>query len=204
MSVRRAAFYESPRVLAQRGLVLVICLVFLVVLTLIGLAAMSGTGLQHKMAYSLSQTNTAFQAAETAVAAGETWLEARVAQPVPDCGGNCSSSAAILAAALVEVDPDERWDVLHDVAWWDQQGRFFGARYVEGSTPQTIPGQSVSGVFEQPRYVLEELGKDESGSLVLGGPKVLTIWYYRVTGRGTGVSASGTPSLVESVYAKGF
>lgn len=189
---------------AQHGMVLVICLVFLVALTLIGLAAMSGTSLQHKMAYGLSQSHTAFQSAELAVSAGETWLEARLAQPIPDCAGDCSGSAAILAAPLPEADPAESLQNLLNAAWWDEQGRFFGARYAEGADPETIPGQHLDGVSEQPRYVLEELGKDPSGSVVLGGPKVLTIWYYRVTGRGTGAAAGREPALVESVYAKGF
>ncbi|MGQ0620028.1 MAG: pilus assembly PilX family protein [Panacagrimonas sp.] len=195
--------HSSHRV-AQQGMVLVICLVFLVALTLIGLAAMGSTTLQHKMAYGLSQSHAAFQSAELAVSAGETWLEARLSQPIPDCAGGCAGSAAILAAPLPEVDPDESLQNRLDSAWWDEQGRFFGARYAEGSTVEMIPGQYLDGASEQPRYVLEELGKDPSGSVVLGGPKVLTIWYYRVTGRGTGASASRAPTLVESVYAKGF
>ncbi len=69
----------------QTGAALIIALVFLVALTLLGIAAMSGNSLQEKMAYSAGETNISFQSAETAVSAGEAWLEARIAQPIPDC-----------------------------------------------------------------------------------------------------------------------
>lgn len=202
--MRKPSSRDRTPASAQQGMVLVISLIFLVALTLIGVAAMSGTTLQHRMAYGLSQSNAAFQSAETAVAAGEAWLEARTAQPIPDCTGGCASSAAILAAPLAALDPDERTAQLLEHEWWNEQGRFFGAHYAEGSSPEVVPGQSIASVAEQPRYVLEELGKDPAGSLVLGGPKVLNIWYYRVTGRGTGAAANSAMALTESVYAKGF
>ncbi|BCR04651.1 hypothetical protein DESUT3_17200 [Desulfuromonas versatilis] len=58
----------------QRGAVLVTGLVLMLVLTLLGLAAMQSTTLQEKMAGNLSNRNVAFQAAEAALREGETFL----------------------------------------------------------------------------------------------------------------------------------
>ena len=61
----------APR---QRGSALIIALVFLLVMTLIGVTAMQGTSQQESMAGNMRDRNLAFQAAEAALRAGETWL----------------------------------------------------------------------------------------------------------------------------------
>ena len=50
----------------QQGAVLIVSLIILVVMTLIGVASMSTSLLQEKMAYNAQNTNTTFQAAESA------------------------------------------------------------------------------------------------------------------------------------------
>lgn len=58
----------------QRGAALVVGLIFLLVMTLIGVAAMRSTGLQERMAGNLRDRSLAFQAGEAALRAGEQWL----------------------------------------------------------------------------------------------------------------------------------
>lgn len=53
----------------QRGAVLVISLVILLVITLIGVAGMSGSVMQERMAANAQNSNRAFQAAESSVGA---------------------------------------------------------------------------------------------------------------------------------------
>ena len=55
----------------QSGAVLAISLIILLLLTLTGVTAMQVTGLEEKMAGNLRDRNLAFQAAETALRAGE-------------------------------------------------------------------------------------------------------------------------------------
>ena len=55
----------------QSGAVLAISLIILLLLTLIGLTAAQVTGLEEKMAGNLRDRNLAFQAAESALRAGE-------------------------------------------------------------------------------------------------------------------------------------
>ncbi|PKM43217.1 MAG: pilus assembly protein PilX [Gammaproteobacteria bacterium HGW-Gammaproteobacteria-1] len=59
----------------QRGAVLIVALIFLLLLTLIGTAAMRTTTLQERMAGNTRDLNLSFQAAEAALRAGENWLE---------------------------------------------------------------------------------------------------------------------------------
>lgn len=59
----------------QRGAVLFVSLVILLVMTLIGVTAMQTTTLEEKMAGNMRDMNLAFQAAERALRAGEAEVE---------------------------------------------------------------------------------------------------------------------------------
>ena len=58
----------------ETGAVLVVSLLFLLVLTLIGLTGMQVTSLEEKMSGNMRDRNLAFQAAESALRAGEMYL----------------------------------------------------------------------------------------------------------------------------------
>jgi type IV pilus assembly protein PilX len=55
----------------QRGVVLIVALVVLLVLTLLGISSMQGTVMEERMAGNMYDRNLAFQAAEAALRAGE-------------------------------------------------------------------------------------------------------------------------------------
>lgn len=195
---------QPPQRRHQNGAALVIALVFLIALTLLGLAATGGNTLQQKMAYSVGESNLAFQSAESALIAGELWLDQRTTQPAPDCVSPCGDTTSIWPARPPAGNPEVNLTNLRNPTWWTNQGRQFGVTYTDGASPVAIPGQVLPRVDDTPRYVIEELGKDPSGSLVVGGPKVFTLWYYQITGRGTGVLPGGPHLMVQSVYSKGF
>lgn len=58
----------------QRGAVLIVSLIFLLLLTLIGTTAMRSTTLQERMAGNTRDINLSFQAAEAALRAGVNWV----------------------------------------------------------------------------------------------------------------------------------
>lgn len=58
----------------QRGAVLIVSLIFLLLLTLIGTTAMRNTTLQERMAGNTRDTNLSLQAAEAALRAGQNWV----------------------------------------------------------------------------------------------------------------------------------
>lgn len=59
----------------QSGAVLIISLIFLLLMTLIGVTSMQGTTLQERMAGNMRDRDLALQAAEAALRAGEAWIE---------------------------------------------------------------------------------------------------------------------------------
>lgn len=63
----------------QRGVALIVALVFLLIMTLLGATAMQTTSQQETMAGNTRQRNLAFQATEAALREGERWLDASIA-----------------------------------------------------------------------------------------------------------------------------
>ncbi len=63
----------------QKGAVLLVSLIFLILLTIIGVTAMQTTTLQERMAGNTRDLNLAFQASEAALRGGEAWLPANTA-----------------------------------------------------------------------------------------------------------------------------
>jgi type IV pilus assembly protein PilX len=62
----------------QRGMVLLVCLVMLLLLTMIGITAMSNSTLQERLVGNTRDQNTAFQAAEAALRVGEAFVRQQV------------------------------------------------------------------------------------------------------------------------------
>lgn len=167
----------------QRGVALVIALILLVVITLVGLAAVSGTILQQKMAANLYDRQVAFQDAEAALRIAAQ----RIATTIPtdpafrDCqpkGETC------LANPFADPNLDKT--------------KIFTVPVGTGPGQFTV-GNAAAG---QPQYVIErmkdgfnpakDLGRKQSAGSADYGAKQLDhpIPYYRVTVR------SGDPSKV--------
>lgn len=64
-----------PMPAPQRGMVLLVSLVFLLLLTLLGISSMQNATLQEKMASSVMARNTTFQVAEGALRLGESAVQ---------------------------------------------------------------------------------------------------------------------------------
>lgn len=184
----------------QQGAALIVALVFLVMLTLLGLAAMGTNRAQQRETYGVSEQVLAFQAAETGVIDGEAWIENQLVRPVANCGASCPEPTSIWDAAAPA--PEISFLHLRSAAWWNARGRAYGHTYEPGQPVGVLANQVIEGVAQAPRHVIEQLGPDPTASLVPGAP-VQTLWYYRVTARGTGVQAD-PPSIVQTVYAKGY
>ncbi|KOP53773.1 pilus assembly protein PilX, partial [Pseudomonas coronafaciens pv. porri] len=64
MNTKRRFNYPVALPVRQRGMVLLVSLVFLLLLTLLGISSMQNATLQEKMAGSVAVRNVSFQAAE--------------------------------------------------------------------------------------------------------------------------------------------
>ena len=180
----------------QEGAILVIALLFLVLLTIIGVSSISGVTLEEKMASNLREQNVAFQAAESALRDAEIDLESGIggtgnrdpmtvaANFASDCttaftNGVCRQPAAPPGTWQTEIVTVSSWnwtDTNKTVAY----GRFTGAA-------------ALTGVFRQPRYVIEYLQeKDDSSTTPITR-------YFRISARGWGADQNSSVTL-QTVY----
>ena len=182
----------------QRGAALIVGLIFLVILTLLGVTAMQSSTLEERMAGNARDRNLAFQAAEAALRDAERDIRGkqRPAMHRPSCAGSvvilgmtgtdaacteglcCVIGASGLTCAERET-PVDRDDTLS----------LSDAPSVEYGHYTAAP--ALTGVAAQPRYLIEPFTK--------GQPKIN---YYRITARGYGAKASTQVTLQESTSTR--
>ena len=164
----------------QRGAVLIISLIMLLVLTLLGVSSMRTTTLEEKMAGNLRDKNLAFQAAETALRDGEDLIETLVATSSFDGTSGRLGSA--------DTDPD------------------FFATATWSNTDSIAYSGTMSDVAVQPRYIVKFIKQVSSndGSMKVGGYGLRgtnTVNNFRVTAKGTGRTATSS-AILQAYYGK--
>ena len=173
----------------QRGTALIMALVFLVLLTILGLKAMDTTALEEKMTSNTKDKNVAFESAETALTFGENWLYGQINRPQP-----FTSSGPHLYTPSTT-----------DTQVWDLSGTWNSAVAYPG-TPYAAASGGLTGVAQQPEYIIEDMGtvSDSGGTLVQSSDYQNTgNSVFRITALGYGSSGVATAEL-QSVYAKAF
>jgi type IV pilus assembly protein PilX len=169
----------------QKGSILVVSLMILVVLTMIGVSSMSTTSLQERMAGNFRDRQIAFQAAEYTLAYAEEYAR------------NNINSASIFNNTNGLYDTYEGPTNLSAFAdsWWT------------GTNSIVLP-TTIDQVRTQPRYIIEyrgDIGEEEGTSINVGGYGVSTgggkITNFRVTVRATGLS-DNTQIILQSNYGK--
>lgn len=159
----------------QSGSVLIVSLLFLLVMTLIGVTAMQGVSLEEKMAGNARGGTLAFQAAEAALRDGETWVMAIDLYDPPAPVSTCSTGTL---CELWEVNKPESYPEAEAMSWWQDKGREYG----------TTGTQEFTALAADPRFLVEYLGYDPGGSVVDANDRAHRIGphFYRVTAAGFG------------------
>lgn len=158
----------------QRGMVLVICLIMLLLLTLSGIAAMQGGTLQERMAGNSRDAEQAFLAAEAALRNGEVFVLQTQESNFTTIGTN--GLYDVTASNALPVD----WK-LGSTTW---------------RTGETL-GTSTAG---DPRYLIEMLPEVVNQGLSLAADQPLeTMIIYRITAR-----AVGTTNVSQAVLQSTF
>ncbi len=180
----------------QRGVALVAAMVFLLLLTIIGVTAMTTTSLEEKMAGNTQDKNVAFQAAESALRVAEVFLLGTDPSALPDFALNKDGY-------YEPTNPGSapRWE---SVDWKNC------AAGVDAVV--CLPANTLSGVNTQPAYIIEKVTEVDPG----GGPAAgdsLGVGFgappaapgkqgmYRITAHGTGGTDSSVAE-VQSVYRR--
>lgn len=158
----------------QRGAVLVVSLIILLLMTLIGTTGMQATSLEEKMAGNMRDRNLAFQAAESALKAGEVYLGTTAALPAFDCtnglypahGTGCTT--ANVTSTTAPMPP-----VWENINWSTQSVLYTGV---------------LADLNTNPRYIIEDMGVG-CASPTSPCPAADVRNNYRVTARATGGTA---------------
>lgn len=199
----------------QGGAALVIGLILLVLLTMLGVTAMRTTSLEERMAGHTRDHALAFQAAEAALRAGESYLNSVVVGPFNNVAPHTSGFYMPRVPGTTFTVPESCigkcrpwWEIL---AWSSADSREYGDT---ASTADDIPG-----VARQPRYIIEDISgtvtcaqpgfcqnielPSTPGGSVKFGP-VSDAGLYRVTARGVGgqTDDAGNPTTV--VFVQGI
>lgn len=161
----------------QQGATLIVSMIFLLVLSIIGLAGMEVTGLEERMAGNMRDRGMAFQSAEAALLDGEDYLESIVVLPAFDGTDGLYS---------IPTNGDKNWE---EVDW------------ASSSAVRSYSGSGFDELASPSAYIIEDLAAAASSdSLELGVPAD-TKRFYRVTSRAEGLSDT-TEVMIQTVYKR--
>ena len=177
--------YPHYKLKNQRGSILIISLMILVVLTMIGISSMSTSSLQERMAGNFRDRQIAFQAAEMTLAYAEDYAKNSI---------NSSSVFNDTNGFYSEYKGPTNLNA-YDSTWWTD------------ADSQALP-TTIDQVRTQPRFIIEyrgDIGQEEGTSVNISGYGESAgggiISNFRVTVRATGLS-DNTKVILQSNYGK--
>ncbi|HEX7115984.1 MAG TPA: PilX N-terminal domain-containing pilus assembly protein [Steroidobacter sp.] len=167
-----------PSVKAQRGAVLVVSLLLLLVMTLLALGASQSTRLQERMAGNQRDMDLALQGAEAGLRGAEELLAPTVAT-IATCLAPASHCEAYEQGVL-PLDLTRQ-----NQAWWNQWGRDYAVT-------------TLGSLSSQPEFVIEHIGEVRD-SIAVGGSYLNTVRdYHRSTARSNGMTPTAEVILQSS------
>jgi Tfp pilus assembly protein PilX len=173
----------------QPGMVLLLCLIFLMALTLLGLSASSDTILQSKLASNLQDSERAKQSALSALSWAEDWILEFNGPPPENCSMACGG-LYLHASGMLPLYPESE-----SYSWWLQHGHEAGIDPLTGERIVTLSNDS----YDVPVWIIETaqiIPPGENGSTEL-------LTWYRILARGTGQSETAV-SVVESIISRSW
>ena len=178
---------------AQRGVVLVIALIFLLLLTIIAVAASGRSLLQERMAGALLNSQRAEMSADTALRGAEWKLWSSASDLATPLG--CGSSLFPGCSIYDPVNPDAKAEAFRTQSGWitDGAAEYTGVKSNPVDFTATVNGK----LAYNPYYIVEDMGpvrppgsgpQHESGQTgpTGSGPGQVNLEMYRITARATG------------------
>lgn len=212
----KSAFGQADR---QRGMALVIGLIFLLITTLIAVSAMSGVVMQERMAGNLRNISIAQTGAESAARAGESWVR-EFHSLGEQLAGDCSAMDRVFARSHSELDENQCLNNLRIInefrmmrQWMEAPAAGFIQQFPDSRiSAEELSSHEGASLARRPQFLVESLGPlrglDSQGGQVgsFGGVDAAgsgsatpPATVYRVTGRSTGATANVIRS-VETYY----
>ncbi len=168
----------------QRGAVLIVSLVILLIITMLAVGGMQNTILEEKMAGNSSDRNLAFQSSESAVREAEVFIEGIVSL------GNFDGSAGL--HNRTDIEPS-----FYDGITWND-----ASNHVVAATD--------FGSYDSPRYYIKHFTTvtGTEGSLNMSGygdnKGTGDVTIFRITARGTGASSDSAEVILRTQYGRIF
>lgn len=161
----------------QTGAALITCLMLLVVMTILGVSAITSSTMEERMAGNVRNKHVSFQAAEAAIRVAEVYTEATLSDDSVFDGTNG------LYPRSNATDSD--YPIWENAANWIDAG-------------------AVAGVASNPTYIIEDFTtapRDSDCTLEVPPPPGCMLPVYRVTARGTGLSDNAL-TIIQTTYKK--
>jgi type IV pilus assembly protein PilX len=178
----KTSFRRAP----QRGFILVTGMLFLVIMTLVGLAMFRSTGLMDRITANARDKQRAFEAAQSALQYGEWWLSSQTLGAASACNsladGDTLANVHVCSTAL----PTSAYASPLTVGFTHKPPNMYVS---------TAAGLATSGdtnYYQLPAFYIEYLGLSTAAGSV-GAPT------YQITAFGYGGDAL-TMSIVRSTY----
>jgi len=161
---------------SQHGMALIVSLIMLLLMTLLSISSMRTTILEEKIAGNYKDRNTAFQAAEAGLRAGENYLRTTMVLPI--------FNGSTIGLYQPTTSGDARWETV-DLT----------------NASEAVPYNGLAGVAATPNYIIEELQPvtESGGSIEVG--TALENRFYRVTSHAVGGTATAVVML-QSTYKR--
>jgi type IV pilus assembly protein PilX len=193
--MRHTAFVRTrPGARREQGFILVTGLLFLVVMTLIGLALFRSTGLLDRLTANTRDKQRSFEAAESAVEYGVWWLQLPSGGTKGSCAGNSNATVATikvcseaLSSSLTTVA------VTEGSSSWTAKAFAYTPPNMSVISGTTTGGMSSGGTdvlyYKPPGLYVESLGLSTDN-----------IWqYYQITAYGYG-GDNNTVTVVRGTF----
>jgi type IV pilus assembly protein PilX len=196
----------------QRGVALVVGLVFLLITTLMAVTAMSGVIMQERMAGNLKNASVAQAGAESALRAGENWLR----NYYLTSAGNQALGNSVASLGVYGRDTDVPIpfvDSFRAAKTWNDTPGGAVVDYPTELIPDTQLSEPDGGnMAARPQYIIEDIsplrppgarGKESGADDTYGGYQMSSdcaARIFRITGRSTG-SSRNVMRVAESSYS---
>jgi len=168
----------------QRGSVLLISLVILMILTLVGVSSMRNTTMEEKMAGNMRDKGLSFQAAEATLRAAEKYIEDNV---ISTQAFDTNGSDGLYDKSNLRLWRTLAWDDNDSIEYSD-----FDSSYQIAESPRYII-QHISSIATDPNNLNLNNYGPETGSG--------TIEMFLITARATGGSGNA-PVFLQTTYGK--
>ena len=172
----------------ERGTALIFALVMLLLLTLLGITAVTTSSLQEKMAGNMRDQYTAQQAGDSILRDGQSLVFGQTTRPTPSCPPD--SVVRIWDSSCLPADAGAtgaNWWLTAADSWWL-------------TLANALPSSETHPTSQEPRYVVERIQQAPITAEIGKGKKVYR-FYYRTTGWSVGATDL-SKGLIQDVFSK--